>query len=92
MREIKFRGKSVETGKWEYGNLVITDHNRLYEMIDNERRYRGVIAFETVGQFTGLHDKNGKEIYEGDIKSKSTGKAGGTDCFARSGNYRRTGR
>ena len=67
MREIKFRGKSVETGKWEYGNLVITDHNRLYEMIDNERRYRGVIAFETVGQFTGLHDKNGKEIYEGDI-------------------------
>lgn len=31
MREIRFRGKSIETDKWEYGNLVITDHNRLNE-------------------------------------------------------------
>lgn len=48
MIEIRFRGKSIETDKWEYGNLVITDHNRLYEMIDNERRYRGIVAFETI--------------------------------------------
>ena len=70
MREIKFRGNRVNNGKWVYGlplysvvgAKVIIDTIQSYE----DLRYYTVIP-ETVGQFTGLHDKNGKEIYEGDI-------------------------
>ena len=70
MREIKFRGNRVNNGKWVYGlplysvvgAKVIIDTIQSYE----DLRYYKVIP-ETVGQFTGLHDKNGKEIYEGDI-------------------------
>lgn len=66
MREIKFRGKNIEDN-WEYGSLVISNHGRLYEMIDTERRYRGEVNPATIGQFTGLKDRNMKKIYEGDI-------------------------
>lgn len=70
MREIKFRGNRVGNGKWVYGvplysvvgAKVIIDTIQSYE----DLRFYTVIP-ETVGQFTGLHDKNGKEIYEGDI-------------------------
>ena len=70
MREIKFRGNRVNNGKWVYGlplysvvgAKVIIDTIQSYE----DLRYYTVIP-ETVGQYTGLHDKNGKEIYEGDI-------------------------
>ena len=63
MREIRFRGKRTDTKEWVYGYLADGD------MICNWSKDR--ISYEviphTVGQFTGLHDKNGKEIYEGDI-------------------------
>lgn len=95
MREILFRGKPLKNlhGKFMYGSLGVIDTVlcAIYHCFEFETDEMQLVDIGTVGQYTGLTDKNGKKIFEGDIVQYSTYDDFDCQSIVKFGEYKQDG-